>query len=153
MKEEDIKKSKNEFERKAKKRIKLGLILNEIGEANKINVEENEIQNEILKQTKMMPGQEKIVMDFYQKNPSASASLRGTIYEDKIINHIKSKAQSLKKEITKLEAEKLIKEENDKQLKAEQLNESKTDLKNKTLSKKPTSSAKKPKKTKKVSKK
>ena len=100
-----------------------------------------------------MPGQEKIVMDFYQKNPSAAASLRGTIYEDKIINHIKSKAQSLKKEITKLEAEKLIKEENDKQLKAEQLNESKTDLKNKTLSKKPTSSAKKLKKTKKVSKK
>ena len=153
MKDDDIKKSKNEFEKKAKKRIKLGLILNEIGEKNKINVEDNEIQNEILKQTKMMPGQEKIVMDFYQKNPSASASLRGTIYEDKIINHIKSKAQSLKKEITKLEAEKLIKEENDKQLKAEQLKESKTDLKNKTLSKKPTSSAKKPKKTKKVSKK
>ena len=92
-------------------------------------------------------------MDFYQKNPSAAASLRGTIYEDKIINHIKSKAQSLKKEITKLEAEKLIKEENDKQLKAEQLNESKSDLKNKNLSKKSTSSAKKPKKTKKVSKK
>ena len=59
----------------------------------------------------------------------------------------------MKKEITKLEAEKLIKEENDKQLKAEQLNESKTDLKNKTSSKKSTSSAKKPKKTKKVSKK
>ena len=48
-------------------------------------VNENEIQTEIQKQLKMMPGQEKIVMDYYQKNPSSTESLRGTIYEDKII--------------------------------------------------------------------
>ena len=41
-----------------------------------------------------MPGQEKMVMDFYQKNPSALASLRGTVYEEKIINLIKDKAKS-----------------------------------------------------------
>jgi len=56
-----------------------------------------------------MPGQEKMVMDFYQKNPSAVASLRGTIYEDKIINLIKEKAKSNKKEISKDEAEKILK--------------------------------------------
>ena len=100
-----------------------------------------------------MPGQEKIVMDFYQKNPSAVASLRGTVYENKIIEHIKSKAKSLKKEITKPEAEKLIKEENLKQLKAEEADKPKTDSKNITLSKKTTSSVKKSKKAKKVSKK
>ena len=101
----------------------------------------------------MMPGQEKIVMDFYQKNPSAAASLRGTVYENKIIEHIKSKAKSLKKEISKFEAENLIKEENEKHLKAEQTAKSKKDLKNKTSAKKTTSLVKKPKKTKKVSKK
>jgi trigger factor len=49
-------------------------------------------------------------MDFYQKNPSAVASLRGTVYEEKIINLIKEKAKPNKKEITKEEAEKILKE-------------------------------------------
>ena len=109
MSEEDTKKNKKNFIDVAKKRIKTGLILNEFGEQNKINVSEQELQTEIQKQLSMMPGQEKMVMDFYQKNPSAVASLRGTVYEDKIINLIKSKAKANKKEITKDEAEKILK--------------------------------------------
>jgi len=61
----------------------------------------------------MMPGQEKMVMDFYQKNPSAVASLRGTVYEEKILNLIKEKAKPNKKEISKVEAEKILKESHD----------------------------------------
>ena len=57
-----------------------------------------------------MPGQEKMVMEFYQKNPSALASLRGTVYEEKIIDLIKTKAKPSKKEISKEEAEKILKE-------------------------------------------
>jgi trigger factor len=49
-------------------------------------------------------------MDFYQKNPSALASLRGTVYEEKILNLIKEKAKPNKKEISKAEAEKILKE-------------------------------------------
>ena len=89
MKEEDAKKSKKNFEDVAKKRIKVGLILNEFGEQNKISVTEQELQAEVQKQIRMMPGQEKMVMDFYQKNPSAVARLRGTVYEEKILNLIK----------------------------------------------------------------
>ena len=63
-----------------------------------------------------MPGQEKMVMEFYQKNPSALASLRGNVYEEKIINLIKSKAKSNKKDITKDEAEQILKAENEKNL-------------------------------------
>ncbi len=59
-----------------------------------------------------MPGQEKMVMDFYQKNPSALASLRGTVYEEKILNLIKEKGKPNKKEISKDEAEKILKEAN-----------------------------------------
>jgi len=59
-----------------------------------------------------MPGQEKMVMEFYQKNPSALSSLRGNVYEEKIINLIKSKAKASKKDITKDEAEKILKEAN-----------------------------------------
>ena len=57
-----------------------------------------------------MPGQEKMVMDFYQKNPSALASLRGSVYEEKILNLIKEKGKSNTKEISKDEAEKILKE-------------------------------------------
>ena len=110
MNEEEAKKNKKKFEDIAKKRIKVGLILNEFGEHNKVNVTEQEIQAEVQKQLRMMPGQEKMVMEFYQKNPSALASLRGTVYEEKIINLIKTKAKSNKKEISKAEAEKILKE-------------------------------------------
>ena len=94
MSEEDTKKSRKNFEDVAKKRIKVGLILNEFGEQNKIKVTEQEVQAEVQKQLRMMPGQEKMVMDFYQKNPSALASLRGTVYEEKIIDAIKTKAKT-----------------------------------------------------------
>ena len=110
MSEDDAKKSRKNVEELAKKRIKTGLILNEFGEQNQIKVNEQELQAEIQKQLRMMPGQEKMVMDFYQKNPSAVASLRGTVYEEKIINLIKEKAKPNKKEISKDEAEKILKE-------------------------------------------
>ena len=160
MSDEDAKKSKKNFEEIAKKRIKVGLILNEFGEQNKIKVTEQELQAEVQKQIRMMPGQEKMVMDFYQKNPSAIASLRGTVYEDKIINSIKEKAKPIKKEISKDEAEKILKDSQkqnlDQELKDQRKSEKQIDTKkskeNKTKPKliKAKSSTKK---TKKVSKK
>ena len=110
MSEEDTKKNRKNFEIISQKRIKVGLILNEFGEQDKIKVTEQEIQAEVQKQLRMMPGQEKMVMEFYQKNPQALASLKGTVYEEKIINSIKTKAKPNKKELTKDEAEKILKE-------------------------------------------
>ena len=110
MDDNEAKKNKAKFTETAKTRIKTGLILNEFGEQNKIQVTEQEIQAEVQKQLRMMPGQEKMVMDFYQKNPSAVASLRGTVYEEKILNLIKEKAKPNKKEISKEEAENILKE-------------------------------------------
>ncbi len=110
MSDEDTKKNRKNFEDVAKKRIKVGLILNEIGEKNQIKVTEQELQAEVQKQIRMMPGQEKMVMDFYQKNPSALSSLRGTVYEEKILKLIKEKAKPNKKEISKDEAEKILKQ-------------------------------------------
>ena len=160
MSEDDAKKSRKNFEEIAKKRIKVGLILNEFGEQNKIKVTEQELQTEVQKQIKMMPGQEKMVMDFYQKNPSAIASLRGTVYEDKIINAIKEKAKSNKKEISKDEAEKILKQSQkqqlDQELKDQRKPEKKVEVKKSTENKtepKPTKTKSSVKKTKKVSKK
>ena len=117
MKEEDLKKNKKEIEKKAIKRIKTGLILNEFGEQNKINVSEQDMQNEIQKQLRMMPGQEKILQEYYQSNPAVLGNLRGQLYEEKILKEIKSKAKSNVKEISKEQAEKLLKEENEKHMK------------------------------------
>ena len=111
LKKDEIEKNKNEREKTAKKRIKLGLILNELGEKNNLKVDENELKAEIQKQIQTMPGQQQQVLDYYQKNPSAAASLRGSIYEEKIINLIKDKSKQTKKTISIKEAEDLINEQ------------------------------------------
>ena len=112
MKKEEIEKNKKLNEETAKKRIKIGLILNEFGEQNNLKVNEEEIKSEIQKQIQMMPNQDKQITEYYQQNPSAVASLRGGIYEDKIISLIKEKARSTKKTISIKEAEKIILDQN-----------------------------------------
>jgi trigger factor len=156
MSEDDAKKSKKNFEEISKKRIKVGLILNEFGEQNKIKVTEQEVQAEVQKQLRMMPGQEKMVMEFYQKNPSALASLRGTVYEEKIIDLIKTKAKPNKKEVTKGEAEKILKEHQKQEHDKDESKEKKASTKKITSKKdvaKPKPSKSKETKSKKVSKK
>jgi len=110
LKKEEFEKNKKESEKIAKKRIKLGLILNELGEKNNLKVDEQELRNEIQKQVQSMPGQQKQVIEYYQKNPSATASLRGSIYEEKIINLIKKQSKQTKKTISTKEAEQIIEE-------------------------------------------
>ncbi len=153
MTDEDKKKSEDNFEEIAKKRIKVGLILNEFGEQNQIKVSEQELQAEVQKQIRMMPGQEKMVMDFYQKNQSALASLRGTVYEEKILNLVKQKAKSNKREVSKEEAEKILKQSQNQDEGTKQTSKKKVETKKKEV-KKTTPKTKAPaKKTKKVSKK
>ena len=162
MSEDEAKKNKKSFEKKAITRIKTGLILNEFGEQNQIKVSEQEIQNEVQKQLRMMPGQEKMVMDFYQKNPSALASLRGSVYEEKILNLIKEKGKANKIEITKEKAEKILKESNENYIEHDHGSEKKKETKTKStttspkekkLATKKTKLKPPSKKTKKVSKK
>ena len=108
-KKEDEQKNKEKNTKLAKSRIKVGLLLNEIAQSNNLKIDENEIKNEIQKQIKTMPGQEKMVMDYYQKNPSAVSSLRGALYEEKILDLIKNKITLNKKNVTTKEAEDILK--------------------------------------------
>ena len=78
-----------------------------IGEKNNLKVSDDEVRAEIQKQIRGMPGQEKMVLEYYQ-NPSASQSLKGSLYEEKIIKFIKSKIKLSIKEIDNKEAEKII---------------------------------------------
>ena len=113
-KKEDSEKFKDQNIKLAKSRIKVGLILNEIAEKNNLKIGETEIKSEIEKQIKRMPGQEKMVMEYYQKNPSAVASLRGSLYEEKIIELVKKKISLNKKTLTTNEADAVIKSFTDK---------------------------------------
>ena len=161
MKEDELKKNKKSLEEQAQKRIKTGLILNAFGEKNNIKVSQDEVNAEIQKQFRMMPGQEKMVKEYYEKNPSAIDGIRGSIYEEKIINQIKKLAKVNKKQISKDEAEKILKAENEKNLKEQEkltkqsTDEKKTKVKEnkETVSKKPKTPTKKKVQAKKVSKK
>ena len=151
MKEDEIKKNKKSLEDQAKSRIKTGLIMNEYGEKNQINVTEQEMQNEIQKQLRMMPGQEKMVQEYYQKNPSVLANLRGSLYEEKIIKSIKEKAKGNKKNISKDQAEKIIKDDN--KINQDEILAKKSSPKTTKLSEKSKKQPQKKTKLKKVSKK
>ena len=161
MKEDELKENKKSLEEQAQKRIKTGLILNAFGEKNNIKVSQDEVNAEIQKQFRMMPGQEKMVKEYYEKNPSAIDGIRGSIYEEKIINEIKKSAKVNKKQISKDEAEKILKAENEKNLKEQEklakqsTDEKKTKVKEnkETVSKKPKTPSKKKVQAKKVSKK
>jgi trigger factor len=108
LKKEEIEKHKFKNLKIAESRIKLGLVLNEYGEKNNLKVLDDEVKAEIQKQIKGMPGQEKMVLDYYEKNASASQSLKGALYEEKILNLFKSKINLKKINITITEAEKII---------------------------------------------
>ncbi|MAW17003.1 MAG: trigger factor [Pelagibacteraceae bacterium] len=136
LKEDEKLKYKTNNEKVAKSRIKLGLLLNEYGEKNKLKVSDDEVKAEIQKQIKGMPGQEKMVHDYYQKNPNAYQSLKGSIYEEKIISLIKSKIKLENKNINTKEAEKIISEFNKPNLDQVRTKKTKSSENNKSKSKK-----------------
>tara|TARA_B100000700_G_scaffold316521_1_gene406229 strand:- start:647 stop:2020 length:1374 start_codon:yes stop_codon:yes gene_type:complete len=136
LKNEDKEKHKANNEKIAKSRIKLGLLLNEYGEKNNLKVSDEEVRKEIEKQIKGMPGQEKMVLEYYKKNPNASQSLKGSIYEEKIISLIKSKIKLIKKNINVKEAEKIISEFNKPNSDQSKIKKIESSTKNKAKSKK-----------------
>ena len=136
LKIEDKEKNKSNNEKLAKSRIKLGLLLNEYGEKNNLKVSDDEVRAEIQKQIKGMPGQEQTVLEYYKKNQNASQSLKGSIYEEKIIKLIKSKIKLTTKKIDTKEAEKIISEFNKPNLNDTKISKIKSTDKNKPKPKK-----------------
>ena len=84
----------------AKRRVRLGLLLSEIGRKNNIKVEEEDTRNAMMKEIQKYPGQEKQVMDYYKNNPEAQQQLSGPIFEDKIIDFILELANTKEKVVS-----------------------------------------------------
>ncbi|OKL43571.1 trigger factor [Pseudovibrio exalbescens] len=104
--------AKAEYQRIAERRVRLGLVLSEVGEKNNIQVSDEEVQRALYDRVRQFPGQEQQVFEFYQKNPQALASLRAPIYEEKVVDFILELAKVNDKVVSK---EELLKQDEDEE--------------------------------------
>jgi trigger factor len=93
--------AKEEYHKIADRRVRLGLVLSEIGERNKITVTDDEVSRAVIERARQMPGREKEVWDFYRNNANALAQLRAPIYEDKVVDFILELASVTEKKVTR----------------------------------------------------
>ena len=90
--------------------MRLGLVIAEIGDKNKIQVSEDEVKRALMERARQFPGQEQQVWDFYTKDPNALASLRAPIYEEKVVDFLTELTQVTDKKVSR---EELYKEDED----------------------------------------
>jgi len=107
--EEELRK---EYRVIADRRVRLGLLLAEIGQRNTITVPEEAMRDALFRQASQFPGQEKLLFEYYQKNPQALASLRAPLYEDRVVDFVLELAQVTDKPVSR---EELFKEPDDEE--------------------------------------
>ena len=103
-------KARDEYRAIAERRVRLGLVLAEIGERNKLTVSEDEITRAIVERARQVPGREQQVWEYYRNNPTAVASLRAPIYEEKVVDFLVELATVTEKQVSR---EELVKDEED----------------------------------------
>jgi trigger factor len=91
---------KEEYRGIAERRVRLGLILSDIGQNNQLKVEQHELNAAIAEQARRYPGQEQKVLDFFRNNPSASEHLRAPLYEDKVVDFVLQLASVSERQVT-----------------------------------------------------
>jgi trigger factor len=90
-----------EYRKIAERRVRLGLVLSEVGEKNEVKVTDEEVQRALYEKVRQFPDQEKEVFEFYRSNPTALASLQAPIYEEKVVDYILELAKVTDKTVTK----------------------------------------------------
>ena len=103
-------KAREEYRVIAERRVRLGLVIAEIGERNKVQVTDEELTRAVTERARQVPGREQEVWDYFRKNPQAVASLRAPIFEDKVIDYILELADVSEKKVSK---EELYKEDDE----------------------------------------
>jgi len=97
-----------DYQKIAERRVRLGLVLSEIGEKNNIEVREEEVQRALAAQLRQFPGQEQAVVDYYRNDPQALGALRAPIFEEKVVDFLLELVDVTDKPMTK---EELLKDE------------------------------------------
>jgi trigger factor len=90
-----------EYRKISERRVRLGLVLSEIGEKNEIKVPEEDVRRAMINEARRYPGQERQVLEFYQKNPQAIAQLRAPLFEEKVVDYILELCQPVEKKISR----------------------------------------------------
>jgi len=94
-------KAREEYRGIAERRVRLGLVIAEIGEKNGINVSDEEVSRAVVERARQLPGREQQVWDYYRKNPDALASLRAPIFEEKVVDFILELAKVTEKQVSR----------------------------------------------------
>jgi trigger factor len=94
-------KAREEYRSIADRRVRLGLVLAEIGDKNNIKVNDDEVARAVMDRARQYPGREREVWDYYQKNYNALASVRAPIFEEKVVDFIVELADVVEKKVTK----------------------------------------------------
>ena len=92
-----------EYRKLAERRVRLGLVLGEIGEKGKIEVTQDELRNALFEQARRFPGQEKMVYEYFQNTPGAVSQLRAPIFEEKVVDHIAGLSKPVERKVTREE--------------------------------------------------
>ena len=103
-------KAREEYRAIAKRRVRLGLVLAEIGERNKLTVPDEEVSRAIVERARQVPGREQEIWDYYRKNPAAVAAIRAPIFEEKVVDFLLELASVTDKQVTR---EELLKDDED----------------------------------------
>ena len=103
--------AKADYRRIAERRVRLGLVLAEVGDKAGVKVEDSEIGRALVELTRQYPGQEQKIWDYYRKNPEAMSQLKAPLFEDKVVDLIVSKAQITERVVPKEELFKILEEE------------------------------------------
>lgn len=90
---------RTEYRDIAVRRVRLGLLLSNIGDTNEITVTAEELNRAIMMEAQRFPGQERRVFEFYQKNPDAMQQVRAPIFEEKVMDFMLDKAEVTEKEV------------------------------------------------------
>jgi len=101
--DEDEEKTKAEFRRIAERRVRLGLLLADVGRNANITVSQEELNQALTQEARRLPGYERQVVDYYRKNPEALNNLRAPIFEDKVVDYIVELAKPDERKVTPLE--------------------------------------------------
>jgi trigger factor len=87
----------------AERRVRLGLVLSEIGAKNDIKVTDDELNRAVMERARQFPGQEQRIWEYYRKSPEATASLRAPLYEEKVVDFLLELVKSSEKTVSREE--------------------------------------------------
>jgi trigger factor len=87
----------------AERRVRLGLVLSEIGAKNNIQVSDDELSRAVMERARQFPGQEQRIWDYYRKSPEATASLRAPLYEEKVVDFLLELVKATEKTVSREE--------------------------------------------------